>query len=672
MVVFAALTAAACGDNLTGDRDDVLVRIGGTVSGLDGTGLVLQRAGGELRAITGNGPFRFTTEVASGDPYTVTVSTQPTAPAQTCTVTRGTGTAPSVDVTDILVECTTNRYEVSVTVTGLAGSGLVLQNNATDDLAVTADGTVTFATALASGSAFDVSIRAQPTNPTQTCTVGGGAGTVGMGDVTSVVVDCSTERFIIGGLVEGLAGTVVLQNNGGDDITVTSTGAFAFPTTITSNASYAVTVLTQPGTPSQTCIVTAGTGTVVNADISSVRVDCTTNAFTVGGTVTGLAGTGLVLQHTAGDSLAIAADGGFTFATPVTSGTAYGVTVAAQPTGPTQVCTVAAGAGTMGGANVTTVAITCTTSPFTIGGTVTGLAGTGFVLHNNGGNALPITADGAFTFTAPVASGAPFAVTIATQPSGPVQTCVVSGGTGTVGSADVTSVVVNCVVDQFTVGGTISGLAGAVVLQNNGGGDLSLTSNGTFAFTAPVASGQPYAVTVLSQPGTPSQTCTVASGTGTVTAADVASVAVTCVTNRYTVGGTASGLAGSGLVLRNNGGDPLAIALNGSFTFSTSVASGTTYAVTVAAQPTSPSQTCTVAQGTGTITTGDVTTVTVTCTVDEFTIGGTVSGLAGSGLVLQNSGGDSRTISANGTFAFATPVASGGSYAVTVLTQPSS
>ena len=68
------------------------------------------------------------------------------------------------------------------------------------------------------------------------------------------------------------------------------------------------------------------------------------------------------------------------------------------------------------------------------------------------------------------------------------------------------------------------------------------------------------------------QTCTVANGSGTIGGADVTNVAVTCVTNtipRYTIGGTVSGLSGSGLVLRNNGTDNRTVTANGSFTFAT-------------------------------------------------------------------------------------------------------
>ena len=56
--------------------------------------------------------------------------------------------------------------------------------------------------------------------------------------------------------------------------------------------------------------------------------------------------------------------------------------------------------------------------------------------------------------------------------------------------------------------------------------------------------------------------------------------------------------------------------------------------------------------------------MTVTCTTNTYTIGGTISGLVGTGLVLQDNGGDNLAITSNGNFTFATPVASGGAYAV--------
>lgn len=164
----------------------------------------------------------------------------------------------------------------------------------------------------------------------------------------------------IGGTITGLDGTgLVLTNNGTDDLAISGNGAFAFTTAVESGASYAVEVKSQPSNPTQMCSVTNGNGTAGDEDVTGVQVSCRTIAFSVGGTVTGLAGAGLVLQNNAGDNLAVNADGTFSFATPVPSGASYDVTVAMQPSLPTQACTVTNGTGTVVASNVTSVRVTC-------------------------------------------------------------------------------------------------------------------------------------------------------------------------------------------------------------------------------------------------------------------------------------------------------------------------
>ncbi len=83
-------------------------------------------------------------------------------------------------------------------------------------------------------------------------------------------------------------------------------------------------------------------------------------SFAVGGSVRGLQGAGLELLH-AGESMAIAADGPFEFLAPVSDGASYSVTVATQPGAPDQTCTLANGAGTIAGADVTDIVVTCVT-----------------------------------------------------------------------------------------------------------------------------------------------------------------------------------------------------------------------------------------------------------------------------------------------------------------------
>jgi peptidyl-prolyl cis-trans isomerase A (cyclophilin A) len=167
--------------------------------------------------------------------------------------------------------------------------------------------------------------------------------------------------FTVGGQVTGLRGTgLELTLGGGQSVTVDADGPFVFATQLADGARYTVTVLAQPGDPDQVCTVADGSGFVEGADVTDVAVTCQ-DLFTIGGTVTGLAGTGLVLQQGGGDDLSLAADGAFTFATPVVDGGAYAVTVLTQPLG--QHCTVAQGTGTVSGAAVTDVSVTCGCGP---------------------------------------------------------------------------------------------------------------------------------------------------------------------------------------------------------------------------------------------------------------------------------------------------------------------
>jgi 6-phosphogluconolactonase (cycloisomerase 2 family) len=592
--------------------------IGGTVSGLaSGASVGLRNNGGNDLTISANGAFAFTTAIATGEAYAVTVLTQPTG--QTCAVANGSDTIALANVTNVAVTCVTNptpTFAIGGTVSGLVGPGLVLRNNGGNNLAISADGAFNFTTAIATGSAYAVTVLNQPTG--QTCAVANGSGTIASANVANVAVTCvsnPTPTFTIGGTVSGLAGTgLVLHNNGGNNLAISANGSFNFTTAIASGATYAVTVLTQPSSPTQSCVVTNGSGTVASADITDIAVTCTTSRFTVGGTISGLVGTGLVLHNNGGNNLAISANGAFTFTTPIASGATYTVTVLTQPSSPTQACVVTNGSGTVASANLTDVSVTCTTSQFTVGGTVSGLAGTGLVLQYNGGNNLAISANGAFTFSTPITSGATYAVTVLTQPSSPTQSCVVTNGTGTVAGANLTNVTVTCTTSQFTVGGTVSGLAGTgLVLRNNDSNNRAVSANGAFTFTTAIASGATYAVTVLTQPSSPTQTCVVTNGTGAVASANITNITVTCTTSQFTVGGTISGLTASGLNLRNNGGTALAIAAGAtSFSFPSTLASGAGYAVTVSQQP-SQQQTCAVSNGTGTVANANVTDVSVAC-----------------------------------------------------------
>ena len=348
------------------------------------------------------------------------------------------------------------------------------------------------------------------------------------GGVASLRVGHYIQPYTIGGEVTGLAGgMLVLQNNGGDDLVLNSNGAFTFSTPQADGSSYEVTVLTQPTSPSQTCSVSMGTGSLAGADVVDVDVTCTTDQFTVGGDIFGLSGSGLMLQNNNGDDLSIGANGPFTFPTALDDLSAYSVTVLTQPGSPSQTCAVANGSGNLAGAEVTNVEVTCVTDQFTVGGTVSDLEGSGLVLQNNGGDDLAISANGSFTFSLQDDSTS-YDVTVLTQPDEPSQTCTVVNGTGALAGENVINVEVTCITDQFTVGGTVTGLEGdQVVLQNNGGDDQTLTADGGFTFSSQ-DDATDYLITVATQPTNPQQICNVINGSGTLAGADIEDVEVIC------------------------------------------------------------------------------------------------------------------------------------------------
>lgn len=176
------LVLGACSDGGGGST----VVVGGTVSGLlPGTSVVLQNIRTDDTTVTSDGPFAFPTRIATGAPYSVTVSVQPFG--QTCVTSHAGGVASAGDTIDVSVTCSANAYAIGVTVAGLTGAGLVVQNNGGDPLAIDANGSFQFATLVESGSPYDVTVLAQPAG--QQCAVVSGAGTVGDAAV-DVAVNC--------------------------------------------------------------------------------------------------------------------------------------------------------------------------------------------------------------------------------------------------------------------------------------------------------------------------------------------------------------------------------------------------------------------------------------------------------------------------------------------------
>lgn len=111
--------------------------------------------------------------------------------------------------------------------------------------------------------------------------------------------DPAPPTYSIGGTVSGLVGSgMVLQNNGGDDLTIDADGNFSFNNKITEGSDYAVTIITSPSYPAQSCHVTNGSGKAAAA-VTNISISCSTPAnqdasgiYTTGNSLTVADGSG--------------------------------------------------------------------------------------------------------------------------------------------------------------------------------------------------------------------------------------------------------------------------------------------------------------------------------------------------------------------------------------------
>jgi hypothetical protein len=179
---------------------------------------------------------------------------------------------------------------------------------------------------------------------------------------------------------------------------------------------------------------------------------------------------------------------------------------------------------------------------------------------------------------------------------------------------------------SYTIGGTVFGLEyPGLVLQNNLANDLvvpvpprngTTVPNVTYSFSNEVDYGDPYSVTVKTNPE--HQKCEPSGGTAdSAGRLSVIDAQIICSLVSNTIGGTITGLTSEGLELTNgtSGGTFKVSKVNdvypGTFTFTLPVTYNQTYGVTVLTQP--ATQTCSVANGTGIMGDNKVDTIAVTC-----------------------------------------------------------
>jgi uncharacterized repeat protein (TIGR03803 family) len=459
----------------------------------------------------------------------------------------------------------------------------------------------------------------------------------------------TAQTYSISGTLSGLTSSGLVLMVNGTPVSVTpSAKTMRLASQLPSGTGYSVTVNTQP--TGETCSVAGGTGTISSANVANVVVTCSDRAYSIGGAISGLNGSGLVLANGGDTFTASAGATSFTMPTAVAYTSSYAVSIKTQPPG--LACVLSNGTGTMPANAVTNMTVACTDQPFSLGGTIAGLGNNSGLVLANGASLLTV-APGSTSFTMPagVAFSSSYNVMVQSSPAG--LTCSVANGTGTMPASNVASVVIACSDQSYSLGGTITGLAASGLVLTDGT-TLSLAAGATsFNMPTAIAFSSPYNLTVRTQPT--GETCSVANGSGTMPASNVSNVTVTCSVNTYTIGGLISGLTATGLVLLDNGGDATHIAANATqFSMNTGLASGASYAITVQTQP--PGLVCTVTNGSGTVGASDVSTVSIAC-VSNFTLlysfsGGSDGQLPYASLVQGSDGnfyGTTRTGGANGT-----------------------
>lgn len=246
------------------------------------------------------------------------------------------------------------------TVSGLAGVNLVLQNNGAADQTLNGPAPGFVFTGIAEKSAYNITVKTQPTSPTQICTVSRGTGTIQFEPFRNVAITCVTSNFAVRGSVSGLTGSglTLLLNGAATQTVAAGAVAVAFPV-VPSATAYTVSVGTQPS--GQTCSVNNGSGVVGAADVTTVSVSCGGGTgFTIGGNAIALSSGGLTLSLNGGAPVAIAAGvSTFTLPTLLQTGAAYSVTITNPASGPLKTCLLGRAKGIVAASNITDVLVWC-------------------------------------------------------------------------------------------------------------------------------------------------------------------------------------------------------------------------------------------------------------------------------------------------------------------------
>jgi len=181
-------------------------------------------------------------------------------------------TSPPQD-TPAPLKASPELFSVGGSVFGLQGR-ITLQNNLSETITVSNNGRFVFESALLDNASYKVSILSMPEE--QRCTITGNEGKIAAADVSNIIIICNTivseTGYTIGGTVSGLSGTLILQINDSNPVSINNNGPYQFVENFPDGALYNITVARQP--VNQICSVSNISGLIAGQNINNVDVFC--------------------------------------------------------------------------------------------------------------------------------------------------------------------------------------------------------------------------------------------------------------------------------------------------------------------------------------------------------------------------------------------------------------
>ncbi len=168
-------------------------------------------------------------------------------------------------------------FSVGGTIVHLNGS-LVIQNNGSDETTVVSSGEFKFQKAQKANDAYFVSIKTQPEK--QSCFITNGSGTISDHNISNILIDCATYVEVI---LSGLHGTVTMTmtHDSTDDLVISNNGSYTFETPLMTDTAYTISIDAQPKFGN--CLVTNGSGTIIDTHPPSIPINCSTTMIHING-----------------------------------------------------------------------------------------------------------------------------------------------------------------------------------------------------------------------------------------------------------------------------------------------------------------------------------------------------------------------------------------------------